>query len=84
MNTPPNKSQGLSVMTSDFVEPLGGVVRYNDEAWEEVKKTDEVKRDIEKLGEERARRAGVILDASKDGYYTKEKAIPDFIKVRGC
>ena len=82
MNTPPTKSQGRSVMTCDFVEPLGGVVKYNNKAWEVLKESDEVKRDIEKLGEERARRAGVILDASKEGYYTKEKAIPDFLKVR--
>jgi hypothetical protein len=81
MNKPPNKSQGRSVMTSDFVEPLGGVVRYNDEVWDEIKEREDIKEEIAKHGEERARRAGAILDTSRDGYYTTEKVIPDFLKV---
>ena len=82
MNKPPNKSQGRSVMTSDFVESLGGVVRYHDEVWDEIKEDEDIKKEIFKHGEERARRAGAILDTSRDGYYTTEKAIPDFVKVR--
>ena len=41
-----------------------------------------MKNDIEMLGEDRARRAGVILDVSSDGYYNSEKCIQDFVKVR--
>ena len=44
--------------------------------------TPDVVTEIDKIGEERARRAGLILDVSKDGYYTAEKCVPDFIKVR--
>ena len=89
MNKPPNKSQGRGVMTSDFIEVLSGVVRYNDEVWEKIKDQESIKEEVKKVGEERARRAGVILDTSKDGYYTTEKAIPDFLKViftvsKGC
>ena len=69
-------------MISDFIDVIDGVVKYNDEAWEEVKQDEEVKEEIARMGEERARRAGVILDASKDGYYTADKCVPDFIKVR--
>ena len=81
MNKPPHKSQGRGGMTSDFIEVLGGVVRYNDEAWEKIKDQPEIKIEVAKVGEERVRRAGVILDTSKDGYYTADKAIPDFLKV---
>ena len=82
MNFPPHKSQGRTVMTSDYVDVVHGVLRYNDEAWEIVKQEEEVKAEITRDGEERARRAGVILDISKDGYFTAEKCIPDFKKVR--
>ena len=79
---PPNKSQGRNVMTSDFIEPISGVVRYSDEVWAEIKEREDIKEEIKLLGEERARRAGSILDTSKDGYYTGEKARPDFLKVK--
>ena len=69
-------------MTSDYVDVLHGVLRYSDEAWESVKKEEDVKNEIALVGEERARRAGVLLDISKDGYFTVEKCIPDFKKVR--
>ena len=82
MNKPPNKSQGRTVMTSDFIDVLDGVLRYNDEVWEELKETEEVKAEIACRGEERARRAGVILDITTDGYYTSEKCVPDFLKVK--
>ena len=69
-------------MTCDFIEPISGVVRYNNEVWAEMKEREDIKEEIKLLGEERARRAGSILDTSKDGYYTGEKARPDFVKVK--
>ena len=70
-------------MTSDFVTVLDGIVRYNDDIWEELKETEEVKAEIKKKGKERARMAGCILDVSADGYYNSEKCTADFEKVRG-
>ena len=81
MNFPPHKSQGRTVMTSDYVDVVHGVLRYTDEAWEMVKQEEEVKEEIAKYGEERARKAGVVLEPSKDGYFTADKCIPDFKKV---
>ena len=34
-----------------------------------------------KKGEFRARRAGMILDVTSDGYYNTELCSPDFVKV---
>ena len=81
MNFLPVKSDGRTAMTSDFVSVLDGILRYNDESWDKLKTSAAVKADIERLGEERARRAGVILDVSQDGYYCSEKCIVDFVKV---
>ena len=81
MNFLPVKGEGRTVMTSDFVNVLDGIVRYSDKAWEAIKNDPIVAEEIKLVGEERARRAGVILDVSKDGYYTTEKCIPDFVKV---
>ena len=58
------KSDGRTAMTSDFVTILDGILTYNDEAWDALKDSEIVKNDIEVLGEDRARRAGVILDVS--------------------
>ena len=82
MNFLPVKSDGRTAMTSDFVTILDGILTYNDEAWDALKDSEIVKNDIEMLGEDRARRAGVILDVSSDGYYNSEKCIQDFVKVR--
>ena len=81
MNFLPVKSDGRTAMTSDFVTVLDGILRYNDRTWETLKNEDDVKADIKRLGEERARRAGVILDVSSDGYYNSEKCTADFVKV---
>ena len=77
----PVKGDGRTVMTSDFVTILDGIVRYNDDAWENIKNNEDVKEEIDRIGEERARRAGVILDTGTDGYYTADRCIPDFVKV---
>ena len=37
MNFPPAKSQGRTVMTSDFVEPVWGFMQYNDTVWSSMK-----------------------------------------------
>ena len=34
---PPAKSQGRTVMTSDFVEPVWGFMQYNDAVWSSMK-----------------------------------------------
>ena len=81
MNYLPVKSAGRTVMTSDFVNVLDGFVRYKDDVWEELKQEENVKADIKKMGEECARRAGSILDVSKDGYYNAPKCTTDFEKV---
>ena len=77
----PVKSDGRTVMTCDFATILDGILRFSDEAWERAKKDPAIVAQIEQLGEERARRAGAVLDVTNDGYYTNEKCIPDFLKV---
>ena len=72
---------GRTVMTSDFVTLLDGPLSYNDSAWDLLKEKAEVKNEIKKQGEDRTRRAGVILDVSTDGYYNSEKCVKDFEKV---
>ena len=84
MNTLPVKGVGRTVMTSDFVTVCDGILRYDDDTWESLKKQEDMQDSIKKLGEERVRRAGVILDISSDGYYNVEKCIPDFEKVISC
>ena len=81
MNFPPPKSQGRTVMTSDFATILDGLLSYNDEAWELLKNSPEIAAEIELLGERRAKRGGTVLDVSSDGYYDSSKCIPDFEKV---
>ena len=81
MNYLPVKSDGRSAMTSDFVTVLDGILRYDDDSWEMLKNQEYPKKLIKQLGEERARRAGVILDVASDGYYTAVKCVPDFEKV---
>ena len=55
MNFLPAKSEGRTVMTSDFVNVLDGILRFNDDTWKDEKLRDNM---IDQLGEERARRAG--------------------------
>ena len=81
MNFLPAKSEGRTVMTSDFVTVLDGILRFNDDTWKDEKLRDDMIDKIDQLGEERARRAGAVLDVSKDGYYTSEKCIPDFLQA---
>ena len=81
MNFLPAKSEGRTVMTSDFVTVLDGILRFDDRSWEDEKYKDDMIGQIEMLGEERCRRAGSVLDVSRDGYYTSEKCIPDFLKA---
>ena len=73
MNVLPTKSMGRTVMTSDFVSIKDGFLRYNDEVWEEVKNSEDVRDEIIRVGEERARRAGSILDVTVDGYYNSDR-----------
>ena len=81
MNFPPPKSQGRTVMTSDFVTILDGFLRYNDEEWDRIKDDPEIQEEIEAFGEMRARRAGSVLDVSSQGYYNVNLCVPDFMKV---
>ena len=70
-------------MSSDFVTPLDGFLAYNDESWALKKEEPEIKAEIEKYGEYRARKAGAILQTSSDGYYNHEKCLYDFKKAIG-
>ena len=81
MNFPRPKSQGRTVMTSDFVTILDGFLKYNDEAWESIKDTPAMKAEIALRGEKRARRCGSVLDVSSDGYYNVTKCVADFEKA---
>ena len=81
MNYPPPKSQGRTDMTSDFVTLYDGILGYNQEEWDKVKDTEEVKDEIKAVGERKARRAGCVLDVSSQGYYNVDKFVPDFEKV---
>ena len=75
----PVKSMGRVVMTSDFVTVLGAMLQYEDGPWEAVK--ERYQELIKSKGEEAARRAGSILDVSKDGYYNTKMCVEDFMKV---
>ena len=77
----PVKSDGRTVMTSDFVTVVDGIVRYNDEVWETLKDDPAIEEEIKDVGDARARQAGVILDTVNDGYYRTASCIPDFEKV---
>ena len=86
MNFPPAKSQGRTVMTSDFVDPIGGFVQYSDEVWSGMIDSEDVQNQIMAngggwKGECRARRAGKILDVRVDGYYDSTSCTPDFVKA---
>ena len=81
MNFPPPKSQGRTVMTSDFVTILDGFLSFKDDSWNSLKLTPEYREEISKHGERRAKRGGSVLDVSVDGYYDGKKCIPDFEKV---
>ena len=58
---------------------LGGMLEYRDGPWEAVK--DRYQELIKSKGEGAARRAGSILDVSKDGYYNTKMCVEDFMKV---
>ena len=86
MNFPPSKSQGRTVMTSDFVEPIGGFLEYSEEVWSDMINSEDVQNQIlasggGRKGECRARRAGKILDVRVDGYYDSSSCTPDFVKA---
>ena len=81
MNNLPQKSQGRTVMSADIFNILDGELKYSDEVWELLKNTDDVKLDIAQNGEFQARRAGVVLDITKDGYYNSTLCLKDFEKV---
>ena len=51
MNFLPPKSQGMSIMSSDFITPLDdGYLHYNESAWNEIKKSPETKKLIAERG----------------------------------
>ena len=37
LNVPPAKSDGRTVMTSDFIDPIGGFMQYDDSIWSNLK-----------------------------------------------
>ena len=82
-NRPPPKSGGVNIMSSDFVTITDGILAYNDEAWALKKEDPIVKAEIAQIGEYRARKAGEIMNTSRDGYYDHDKCIKDFRKAIG-
>lgn len=64
-------------MSCDVITEIWGPLRYSDEVWPEVKKEMEVQEEIKRTSEEQARRAGSILNPSRDGYYESNR----FLKV---
>ena len=55
------------------------MLRYENKPWENVK--DKYQALIKSKGEEAARKAGSVLDVSKDGYYNTKLCVEDFMKV---
>ena len=80
MNCLPVKSQGRTAMTSDFVTILDGPLRYTDEVWEEIKEKEEVQEEIRRYGEDRARKAGVILDVATEWLLQRRIVFKGFYK----
>ena len=60
---------------------MDGIVKYNDDHRQVVKKKEYFEAEIKRRGEEGARRAGAILDVSVDGYYNTNKCLADFEMV---
>ena len=78
-NYPPPKSQGSTVMTSDFFSEKDGLVAYSDAAWEIKKREPEIAAEIRKepRREITLRRAGAVLNVSTDGYYERQRFLAD-------
>ena len=66
-------------MSCDVITEIWGPLRYSDDVWPEVKKEPDVQEEIKNTSEEQARRAGSILNPSRDGYYESKR----FLKVNG-
>ena len=77
VNCLPPKSDGIRIMSSDFITP-DGYLMYNDAAWERVKNRPENKERVERLGEFQARIAGRLI---KQGYYNSEQCAEDFYRA---
>ena len=76
---PPPKSLGQTIMTSDFLTESFGFVNLSKEELTEAKKGP-YKHLFEEKTEMRSRKAGSILNVSKDGYYDHKQMIKDFEK----
>jgi hypothetical protein len=72
---------GALAMTCDFVTETWGPLRYSDSVWEEELKKDEIKVEIAKTSEERVRRAGSVINPSKEGYYEHQRFLKDIAKA---
>ena len=73
-----NKSRGINVHYSGFITPHG-VVQYEDHAWDKIKDTEEMQKEIEMKGEYLARLGGslMITGEKNDGYYKAVKFVED-------
>ena len=80
---PPPKSQGATVMTSDFFSEKDGFLAYSDAAWEIKKREPEIAAALEKDTRKEAflRRAGSVLNVSTDGYYEGGRFLADIEKA---
>ena len=76
MNFPAPKSQGVRLMSSDFITLLDGYLMYNEDAWDRVIDTEEIQERIKERGEFQAQIAGRIL---KNEWYNTESLTEDFV-----
>ena len=82
-NFPPPKSNGSTVMTSDFFTEEGGNLAYDDATWEIEKRKPEIAEALAKdpTKEWVLRRAGSVLNVSVDGYYNQIRFLADVEKA---
>ena len=72
---------GALAMTCNFVTELWGPLRYSVSVWKEELQKDEIKVEIAKTSEERVRRAGSVINPSKEGYYEHQRFLKDVAKA---
>ena len=69
---------GAMTMTCDVITEIWGPLRYTDEVWAELQNDASIQAEIRRTSEEQTRRAGSVLNPSKDGYYESKR----FIEVK--
>ena len=72
---------GALVSTCDFVTEAWGPLRLSDPAWKVEMEKDKIKVEVANSSEERLRRAGSVINPSKDGYYEHMRFLKDMGKA---